>query len=40
MSQETTVEEIRELLIVRHPDWDGQEWIEPGAGCLCAEHAA
>jgi hypothetical protein len=22
------------------PDWDGQELIEPGVGCLCAEHAA
>lgn len=40
MSQETIVEEVRELLIARHPDWGGQEWIEPGVGCLCAEHAA
>jgi hypothetical protein len=40
MSQETIVGEVRELLIARHPDWDGQEWIEPGIGCLCAEHAA
>jgi hypothetical protein len=40
MSPETIVEEVRELLIARHPDWDGQEWIEPGVGCLCAEHAA
>jgi glyoxylase-like metal-dependent hydrolase (beta-lactamase superfamily II) len=40
MSKETIVEEVRELLIARHPDWDGQEWIEPGVGCLCAEHAA
>jgi glyoxylase-like metal-dependent hydrolase (beta-lactamase superfamily II) len=40
MSQETLVAEVRELLMARHPDWDGQEWIEPGIGCLCAEHAA
>ena len=40
MSQEILVEEVRELLIARHPDWGGQELIEPGAGCLCAEHAA
>jgi len=40
MSQEAIVEEVRELLIARHPDWDGQEWIGPGVGCLCAEHAA
>jgi glyoxylase-like metal-dependent hydrolase (beta-lactamase superfamily II) len=40
VSRETIVEEVRELLIVRHPDWDGQEWIEPGVACLCAEYAA
>jgi hypothetical protein len=40
MSQQTIAGEVRELLIARHPDWDGQEWIEPGVGCLCAEHAA
>ena len=38
MSQETIAEELRKLLIDRHPDWAGQEWIEPGVGCLCAEH--
>jgi glyoxylase-like metal-dependent hydrolase (beta-lactamase superfamily II) len=38
MGQEALVEEVRALLINRHPDWAGQEWIEPGVGCLCAEH--
>lgn len=33
-------EEVRALMIERHPDWAGQEWIEPGVGCLYSEHAA
>ena len=32
--------EVRALMIERHPDWAGQEWIEPGVGCLYSEHAA
>ena len=32
--------EVREVLVGRHPEWAGQEWIEPGVGCLCAEHDA
>jgi glyoxylase-like metal-dependent hydrolase (beta-lactamase superfamily II) len=32
--------EVRSLLVERHPGWAGQEWIEPGVGCLCAEHDA
>ncbi|WP_086663282.1 MBL fold metallo-hydrolase [Lentzea kentuckyensis] len=31
------VAEVRAVLIDRHPEWAGQEWIEPGVGCLCAE---
>lgn len=31
--------EVRSLLVERHPDWAGQEWIEPGVACLCTEHA-
>ncbi len=27
------------LLIERHPEWVGREWIERGVGCLCTEHA-
>jgi len=40
MSEETIVDEVRALMIERHPDWSGQEWIEQGVGCLCAEHLA
>ncbi|WP_164903382.1 hypothetical protein [Nonomuraea polychroma] len=25
------------VMIARHPEWDGQEWIGRGAGCLCSE---
>jgi glyoxylase-like metal-dependent hydrolase (beta-lactamase superfamily II) len=39
MSREETVAEVREVLVRRHPEWAGREWIEPGVGCLCAEHA-
>lgn len=37
---EAIVAEVREVLVERHPEWAGQEWIEPGVGCLCAEHDA
>ncbi|MBB5938708.1 hypothetical protein [Streptomyces zagrosensis] len=30
----TTVQVLK-----RHPQWAGQEWIETGMACLCAEHA-
>jgi glyoxylase-like metal-dependent hydrolase (beta-lactamase superfamily II) len=39
MSEDTIAEEVTELMIKRHPDWEGREWIRPGVGCLCAEHA-
>jgi glyoxylase-like metal-dependent hydrolase (beta-lactamase superfamily II) len=39
MSQETIVAEVEALMIERHPEWAGQEWIEKGVGCFCAEHA-
>ncbi|MFJ8633279.1 MBL fold metallo-hydrolase [Streptomyces sp. NPDC093568] len=39
MSEAEIVTEVRELLIERHPEWEGREWIEPGVGCLCAEHS-
>jgi glyoxylase-like metal-dependent hydrolase (beta-lactamase superfamily II) len=38
VSEETTVAEVRALMVERHPDWVGQDWIERGVGCLCAEH--
>ncbi len=40
MSEETIVEEVRALMLERYPDWAGKEWIQPGVGCLCSEHAA
>ncbi|MCX4528536.1 MULTISPECIES: MBL fold metallo-hydrolase [unclassified Streptomyces] len=39
MGEPEIVAEVRALLIERHPQWAGQEWIERGVGCLCAEHA-
>jgi hypothetical protein len=38
MGEEEIAAEVRALLIERHPEWAGREWIEPGVGCLCAEH--
>ncbi|HEY2693769.1 MAG TPA: MBL fold metallo-hydrolase [Streptosporangiaceae bacterium] len=40
MGEPKIAEEVRALLIERHPGWAGQEWIEPGVGCFCSEHAA
>ncbi|MEV5528548.1 MBL fold metallo-hydrolase [Streptomyces prunicolor] len=40
MSEETIVEEVRALMIERHPEWAERDWIEKGVGCLCAEHPA
>ncbi|WP_328224450.1 MBL fold metallo-hydrolase [Streptomyces sp. NBC_00310] len=39
MGEATIVEEVRSLMIARHPEWAGEEWIERGVGCLCAEYA-
>ncbi|MGW0484794.1 MBL fold metallo-hydrolase [Nonomuraea sp. NPDC003214] len=36
MSEETMVAEITALMIERHPDWEGREWIEKGVVCMCA----
>ncbi|WP_222723977.1 MBL fold metallo-hydrolase [Streptomyces sp. uw30] len=38
MGEDEIVAEVRALLIERHPEWAGREWIERGVGCLCAEH--
>lgn len=38
-STETIVAEVETLMIERHPEWAGQDWIEKGVGCFCAEHA-
>jgi glyoxylase-like metal-dependent hydrolase (beta-lactamase superfamily II) len=37
MEEADVVAEVRAVLIERHPEWSGQEWIERGVGCLCAE---
>ncbi|MFI1031054.1 MBL fold metallo-hydrolase [Streptomyces sp. NPDC020951] len=39
-AEDEIVAEVRALLIERHPQWAGREWIERGVGCLCAEHTA
>lgn len=39
MAVEKIVAEVRAVLVERHPDWAGQEWIERGIGCLCSEYA-
>ncbi|MBO3750036.1 MBL fold metallo-hydrolase [Streptosporangiaceae bacterium NEAU-GS5] len=36
----TIAEEVSALMIERHPDWRGREWIERGVACLCAEHTS
>ncbi|MYV98484.1 MBL fold metallo-hydrolase [Streptomyces sp. SID3343] len=36
----TIVDEISALMIERHPEWVGREWIEKGVHCLCSEHPA
>ena len=38
-SEETIVAEVAALMIERHPEWAGQEWIEKGVACFCTEHA-
>lgn len=37
MGLDQIVAEVRAVLLERHPEWAGQEWIERGVGCLCAE---
>ncbi|MFB7723060.1 MBL fold metallo-hydrolase [Nocardia sp. NPDC056100] len=39
VSEATIIAEVRAIMLARHPDWAGREWIENGIGCLCAEHA-
>ena len=38
MSEATIIEEVTALMIGRHPEWEGREWIQPGVSCLCTEH--
>ena len=39
VSAETIVAEVEALMVERHPEWVGRDWIEKGVGCFCAEHA-
>ncbi|ONI90137.1 MBL fold metallo-hydrolase [Actinosynnema sp. ALI-1.44] len=39
VSTDTVVAEVEALMIERHPEWAGRDWIAKGVGCLCAEHA-
>ncbi|WP_326609459.1 MBL fold metallo-hydrolase [Streptomyces scopuliridis] len=40
VSERTIIDEVSALMIERHPDWAGRDWIEKGVGCLCSEHPA
>ena len=40
MSGQTIAEEVRAVMVQRHPGWAQPEWVERGVGCLCTEHAA
>ncbi|MBB5958202.1 glyoxylase-like metal-dependent hydrolase (beta-lactamase superfamily II) [Saccharothrix tamanrassetensis] len=39
MPQEAIAAEVTALMVERHPEWVGREWIEKGVGCFCAEYA-
>lgn len=39
MAEAEVVAEVREVLLERHPEWAGREWIERGVGCFCGEFA-
>lgn len=38
MSQETLVAEVSALIVARHPEWPGREWLHMAVDCMCAEH--
>lgn len=40
MSEAAIIDEVTALMIERHPEWEGREWIQPGVSCLCTEHAS
>jgi glyoxylase-like metal-dependent hydrolase (beta-lactamase superfamily II) len=37
MREADIIAEVSDVLIRRHPAWEGREWLAPGIGCLCAE---
>jgi glyoxylase-like metal-dependent hydrolase (beta-lactamase superfamily II) len=38
VDEETIVAEVTEVMLRRHPEWTGQDWIASGVRCLCADH--
>ncbi|MEV4707915.1 MBL fold metallo-hydrolase [Actinoplanes sp. NPDC049316] len=36
MSQDAIAAEVEAVLVERHPDWSGRDWIAKGVGCFCA----
>ncbi|UQU63437.1 MBL fold metallo-hydrolase [Couchioplanes caeruleus] len=36
LDEETIAAEVEAVLIDRHPDWSGRDWIAKGVGCFCA----
>jgi glyoxylase-like metal-dependent hydrolase (beta-lactamase superfamily II) len=40
VDEETIVDEVTAVMLQRHPEWTGQDWIDKGIRCLCADHAA
>ncbi|MFM8350708.1 MAG: MBL fold metallo-hydrolase [Actinomycetales bacterium] len=40
MAEDQIVAEVDVMALERHPKWVGQEWIEKGVRCLCAEAPA
>lgn len=39
LPEETIAAEVEALMIERHPEWEGRDWIAKGVGCFCAEHS-
>ncbi|EMD25878.1 MBL fold metallo-hydrolase [Amycolatopsis azurea] len=39
LPEETIAAEVEALMIERHPEWEGRDWITKGVGCFCADHS-
>ncbi|MBB5851009.1 MBL fold metallo-hydrolase [Amycolatopsis umgeniensis] len=39
LPEETVAAEVEALMIERHPEWEGRDWITKGVGCFCAAHS-
>ncbi|WP_410651137.1 MBL fold metallo-hydrolase [Amycolatopsis sp. cmx-4-54] len=40
LPEDTIAAEVEALMIERHPEWEGRDWIAKGVGCFCAETGA